>query len=233
MNDPVTSPSPLVLVVDDEPQMRRLLTIALESADYRVLTAETGALGLTMAVQHPPALVLLDLGLPDLPGLEVLRRIREWSAVPVVILSVQDAEADKIDALDSGADDYVTKPFNTGELLARVRVALRHAGKAPESPVFQAGDLVVDLASRRVTRAGQDLALTVTEYSLLRLFIKHAGKVLTHRHILREVWGPNAEKQTHYLRVYLARLREKLEPDPRSPTLLLTEPGVGYRMAAG
>lgn len=222
----------MVLVVDDEPQMRRLLTLALESEKYRVTTADTGGQGLTMAVQHSPALVLLDLGLPDLPGLEVLRRLREWTAVPVVILSVQDAESDKIDALDSGADDYVTKPFNTGELLARVRVALRHAEKAPESPVFQTGDIVVDLASRRVTRGGVEVSLTVTEYSLLRLFVKHAGKVLTHRHILREVWGPNAENQTHYLRVYLARLREKLETDPGAPKLLLTEPGVGYRMAA-
>jgi len=233
VNEASPGPQPLVLVVDDEPQIRRLLTVALESAGYRVLTAATGAEGLAMAANHRPALVLLDLGLPDIPGIETLRRLREWSDVPVVVVSVQDAEADKITALDLGADDFLTKPFNTGELLARIRVALRHAEKAPAEPVFQAGDVVVDLATRRVTRSGHEVSLTAKEYDLLRLMVRHAGKVLTHRHILREVWGPTAESQTHYLRVYLARLREKLEADPKSPALLLTEPGVGYRLVDG
>ena len=231
MTESAAQPKPLILVVDDEPQIRRLLTLTLEANGYRVATAEKGREGLLLAAQQPPALMLLDLALPDLPGIEVLQRLREWSTLPVVILSVQDAEADKVAALDLGADDYVTKPFNSGELLARVRVALRHAEKKTE-PVFQSGPLVVDLATRHVRSDGKDVSLTATEYNLLRLFVRHAGKVLTHRQILRDVWGPNAENQTHYLRVYLARLREKLEPDPSAPVLLLTEPGIGYRLAA-
>ncbi|MBI5385823.1 MAG: response regulator [Verrucomicrobia bacterium] len=221
---------PLVLVIDDEPQIRRLLAVALEANGYRVLPAATGQEGVVLAAQHRPALVVLDLGLADLPGQEVLRRLREWSSVPVVILSVQDDEAGKVAALDAGADDYVTKPFNTGELLARLRVALRHATPREESAVFQSGALVVDLAARRVTVADREVRLTATEFALLSLFIRHAGKVLTHRQILREVWGPNAEGQTHYLRVYVAHLREKLESEPSRPRLLLTEPGVGYRL---
>ena len=231
------SPSPkpatvTALVIDDEPQIRRLLTISLEAGGYRVLTANGGQEGLVLAAQHRPDIILLDLGLPDLGGLEVLRRLREWTQTPVIILTVQDAEADKIAALDNGADDYVTKPFNTGELLARLRAARRHADKSrPEEPVFQAGDLVVDLVARRVARKGQPVKLTATEYALMRLFIQHAGKVLTHRQILSEVWGPTHAEHTHYLRVYLAHLREKLEKNPSSPALLLTEPGVGYRLA--
>jgi len=223
---------PLVLVVDDEPQIRRLLTITLESRGYAVLAAVTGQEGIVLAAQHRPDLIILDLGLPDLTGQEVLRRIREWTQTPVVILSVFDDEAGKVAALDAGADDYVTKPFNTDELLARVRTALRHAarGKA-EQPVFTAGDLVVDLAARRVTRKGQTVKLTATEYALLRLFIQHAGKVLTHHHILEEVWGKNHVEHTHYLRVYLTRLREKLEEDPAKPKLLQTEASIGYRLA--
>ena len=228
MSDTVAKP--LILVVDDEPQIRRLLTRLLESSGYRVTSVEAGHEALVLAAQQPPGLILLDWGLPDLPGLEVLRRLREWSNVPVIILTVQDAEADKIQALDLGADDYVTKPFNTGELLARVRVALRHRAKEAEPPVFQSGPLVVDLASRIVVLKGKEIALTATEYSLLRFFVRHAGKVLTHRMILREVWGPQAERQSHYLRVYLARLRDKLELDPSHPALCLTESGVGYRL---
>ena len=219
------------LVIDDEPQIRRLLTISLEAGGYRVITANSGQEGLVLAAQHRPEVIILDLGLPDLSGLEVLKRLREWTQTPVLILTVQDAEADKIAALDAGADDYVTKPFNTGELLARLRAARRHADKArAEEPVFQSGELVVDLVARRVTRKGQPVKLTATEYALLRLFIQHAGKVLTHRQILREVWGPTHEAHTHYLRVYLAHLREKLEKNPASPALLLTESGVGYRL---
>ncbi|MBX3744807.1 MAG: response regulator transcription factor, partial [Verrucomicrobiae bacterium] len=172
----------LVLVIDDEPQIRRLLTVTLEANAYRVLTAASGQEGLVLAAQHLPALVVLDLGLPDLPGQEVLRRLREWSNAPVLILSVQDDEAGKVAALDGGADDYVTKPFNTAELLARLRVALRHASRPEEAAVFQSGRLVVDLANRRVTVGGREVKLTVTEYKLLHLLVRHAGRVLTHRH---------------------------------------------------
>lgn len=219
-----------VLVVDDEPQMRRLLTVVLEANGYRVIAAERGEEALLLAAQHRPALILLDLGLPDLDGQTVLQRLREWCATPVIILTVQDAEAEKIAALDGGADDYVSKPFHTGELLARMRAALRHAHPEETEAIFKSGELMVDLASRRVTRRGQEIRLTATEYSLLRLFVRHAGKVLTHRQILREVWGPGHEERTHYLRVYLTHLREKLEKDPAQPALFLTEPGVGYRL---
>ena len=221
---------PLVLVVDDEPQIRRLLTVSLEANGYRILPAVTGQEGLVLAAQHRPDLVILDLGLPDLSGQEILRRLREWSNTPVIILSVQDDEAGKVAALDAGADDYVTKPFNTAELLARLRVALRHTSRQDEAAVFQAGNLVVDLATRRVTVGGREIKLTVTEYNLLRLFVRHAGKVLTHRQILREVWGPGHDNDTHYLRVYIAHLRDKLEADPAQPRHLITEPGVGYRL---
>ena len=222
---------PFVLIVDDEPQIRRLLTITLEAAGYRVMTAETGREGLILAAQHRPELLILDLGLPDMTGQELLRQLREWTQTPVVVLSVQDDEKGKVAALDAGADDYITKPFNTDELLARLRTALRHAARGKtEEPVFTAGDLVVDLASRRVTRRGQPVKLTATEYALLRLFIQHAGKVLTHHHILQSVWGKNHEDQTHYLRVYVARLREKLEADPARPQLFQTEASIGYRL---
>lgn len=220
-----------MLVIDDEPQIRRLLTLTLGSNGYRVDCAERGHEGLVLAAQQPPALVLLDLGLPDIPGIEVLRRLREWSATPVIILTAMDAEAEKIVALDSGADDYVTKPFNTGELLARLRVALRRSTPSSELPVIRSGAVVVDLATRRVTLQGREVTLTATEYSLLRLFLLNPGKVLTHRYILREVWGTAAETKTHYLRVYIARLREKLEANPKLPPLFRTESGVGYRLA--
>ena len=233
MNSPSTQETKRVLVIDDEPQIQRLLRLSLEGAGYRVEVAGQGRLGLTLAAQWRPELVLLDLGLPDLPGAEVLAQLRGWTQVPVIILTALDAESEKIAVLDAGADDYVTKPFNTGELLARVRVALRHAGPVHETPVFQAGGLVVDLASLRVTRDGKDVSLTATEFNLLRLFVRHAGKVLTHRTLLREVWGPQSESQTHYLRVYVARLREKLERHPDQPELFLTEPGIGYRFKAG
>jgi two-component system KDP operon response regulator KdpE len=221
---------PLALVVDDEPQIRRLLTVTLEANACRVLTASSGQEGLVLAAQHRPSVVILDLGLPDLSGQEVLRRLREWSNVPVLILSVQDDEAGKVAALDAGADDYVTKPFNTNELLARLRVALRHAMKSEESAVYQAGSLVVDLATRRVSVNGREVKLSVTEYNLLRFLVRHAGKVLTHRQILREVWGQGHEEHTHYLRVYVAHLREKIEADPSRPELISTESGVGYRL---
>lgn len=223
---------PLVLIVDDEPQIRRLLTVSLEASAYRVMSAVSGQEGLVLAAQHRPALVILDLGLPDLPGQEVLRRLREWSNAPVLILSVQDDEKGKVAALDAGADDYVTKPFNTDELLARLRVALRRSTKTGETAVIHAKNLVVDLATRRVTVSGKEVKLSKIEYDLLRLLARHAGKVLTHRQILQEVWGPGHEHDTHYLRVYIAHLREKLETNAESPELILTELGVGYRFVA-
>ncbi len=223
---------PTALIIDDEVQMRRLLRVCLESNGYRVVEAASGQEGITQAAQHPPDVVLLDLGLPDMEGVAVLKRLREWSRAPVVVLSVRDREEDKVAALDSGADDYVTKPFGTSELLARLRVAQRHAAPSPDSPIFRCGDLEMDLTARVVKRNGQDVKLTATEYALLLLFVRHAGKVLTHRQLLKEVWGPNQVEQTHYLRVYMAHLREKLEPDPTKPRLLVTEPGIGYRLMA-
>jgi two-component system KDP operon response regulator KdpE len=223
---------PLVLVVDDEPQIRRLLTVTLEANAYRVLSAVSGQEGLVLAAQHRPALVILDIGLPDLSGQEVLRRFREWSHTPVLVLSVQDDEKGKVAALDAGADDYVTKPFNTDELLARLRAALRRSAKKEEAPVVQIKTLVLDMATRRVTVGGREVKLSKIEYDLLRFLARHAGKVVTHRQILQEVWGPGHENDTHYLRVYIAHLREKLETNPNSPELIMTELGVGYRLPA-
>jgi two-component system KDP operon response regulator KdpE len=220
------------LVIDDETQIQRLLTIALEAGGYRVNTAATGQEGLAMIARHRHDVIILDLGLPDVSGLLVLKQLREWTQTPVIILTVQDGEAEKVEALDTGADDYVTKPFNTAELLARLRASIRRANQGQSrEPVFSFGGLTVDLATRRVSLHGQPVKLTAKEYALLRLFILHAGKVLTHRQILREIWGASHENDTQYLRVYLMRLREKLEPDPAAPPLLLTEPGVGYRLA--
>src|SRR5471030_1280593 len=223
---------PDLLIIDDEVQIRRLLRVTLEAAGYRVREAETGALGLNeAAVQHPDA-VILDLGLPDLPGLDVLRRLREWSRAPVLILSVLGQESDKVAALDAGADDYLTKPFGGAELLARLRVMLRRAQPAAEESIARFGDIEVDFAKRIVTKAGQEVRLTAKEYGLLRLLAVHRGRVLTHRQILRELWGPNAEEQTHYLRVYMTHLRQKLEDEPNKPKFIRTESGVGYRLVA-
>jgi two-component system KDP operon response regulator KdpE len=220
----------VALVIDDEPQIRRLLRVTLEANGYQVVDAATGEDGIVQAAQCRANIILLDLGLPDMDGVSVLKRLREWSTIPVIILSVRDRENEKAAALDAGADDYVTKPFGSTELLARLRVALRHSDKQTEEPVFRSGNVVVDLADRRVTVAGKEISLTATEYNLLRLLVRHAGKVLTQRFLLREVWGPNAEKQNHYLRVYIARLREKLKTNPNHPEILLTEPGIGYRL---
>lgn len=227
-----SQPPPLsALVIDDETQIRRLLTIALEAAGYRVSTAGTGQEGLRTLAHHRHDVILLDLGLPDITGMQVLKQLREWTQTPVIILTVLDAEAEKVEALDAGADDYVTKPFNTPELLARLRASVRRANQGQShEPVFTLGELKVDLAARRVMLAGDPVRLTAKEYALLRLFILHAGKVLTHRQILREVWGASHENDTQYLRVYLMRLREKLEPEGSAP-VFLTEPGVGYRLA--
>ena len=228
---PSTTP-PVVLVIEDEASIRRFLRPTLTSQGYRIVEAETGEDGLIQAATRQPDLVILDLGLPDLDGLQVIRRLREWTAVPIIVLSARGAESDKVAALDAGADDYVAKPFAVGELLARARVALRHAtaGREPGESTFEAGDLRVDLARRRVWLGETEVRLTPIEYRLLAVLVRHAGKVLTHQQLLKEVWGPGQVEQTHYLRVYMANLRRKLEADPARPRLLRTEPGVGYRL---
>jgi len=231
MSDPATKPTASVLVIDDEPQMRRLLRVTLEASGYQVIDAATGQDGIVQAAQARPEIILLDLGLPDLDGVQVLKRIREWSAVPIVILSVRDREHEKIAALDAGADDYVTKPFSSGELLARLRTTLRRSQPQAATAIFRTGKLQVDLAARLVRKGDEEVKLTPTEYALLRLLVVHAGKVLTHRQLLTEVWGPNAVEQTQYLRVHIAHLREKLEDDAARPQFILTESGVGYRSA--
>lgn len=222
--------SPTVLIIDDEVQLRRLLGTALAGAGYKVVEAENGLLGLQRAASAKPDLILLDLGLPDMNGLSVLGRLREWSRTPVVVLTVQSDEADKIAALDRGADDYVTKPFASGELLARIRAALRRVEPLPESAVFSQGGLEVDLISRTVRKDGAPVSLTPTEWGMLTLLIRHAGRIVTHKQILREVWGPESEGQGSYLRVYFSHLRKKVERNPAEPSLILNEPGVGYRL---
>ena len=223
---------PIALVIDDEVQIRRLLRVVLESADYLVHEAETGAQGLTDAATRRPDVVLLDLGLPDLDGVDVLRRLREWSQVAVIVLSVRDDEEGKVAALDAGADDYVTKPFSSAELLARLRAAQRKTRPLEEESVFSINGLTVNLSARQVKRDGHEIKLTGTEYALLRLFITHAGRVLTHRQILREIWGPKSEEHRQYLRVYVTHLRQKIEMDPSAPKLIKTEAGIGYRFQA-
>ena len=223
---------PLALIIDDEVQIRRLLRVALESAGYAVCEADQGQLGLSEAALRRPDVILLDLGLPDFDGVEVLKRLREWSETPVLILSVRDAEDQKIAALDAGADDYVTKPFSTAELLARLRVAHRRARPAEETTIFAHEGLHVDLTSRIVTVDGKEVSLTATEYALLRLLVRHAGRVITHRQMLREIWGPNAEEHRQYLRVYVTHLRRKIERDPQHPVHIKTESGIGYRLLA-
>lgn len=220
---------PEVVVIDDEVQIRRLLRFTLEEANFGVREAETGQTGLSEIAHRRPDAVILDLGLPDMPGLEVLRRLREWTPVPVLILSVFGQEKSKIEALDAGADDYLTKPFGSGELLARLRVMLRRVKVTEETMPQQFGSIEVDLTRRLVKKAGAPVKLTAREYALLRLFVIHRGKVLTHKQILSDLWGPKAEGQTHYLRVYMLRLRQKLEEDPDLPKFFQTEPGVGYR----
>jgi two-component system KDP operon response regulator KdpE len=220
--------NPVVLVIDDEVQMRRLLRVGLEGASYKVCEATTGQEGLQEVVYRKPDIVLLDLGLPDMDGVEVLKRLREWSQVPVVVLTVREDERDKVAALDAGADDYLTKPFGTAELLARLRAVQRRASEAHEEPVFVSGNLSVDLAARTVTVNKREVHLTATEYALLHELVRHAGKVVTHKQLLRAVWGPNAEEQSQYLRVYITHLRKKLETDSKQK-LIQTEPGIGYR----
>jgi two-component system KDP operon response regulator KdpE len=224
---------PVVVVIEDEPQIRRFLRAALTGQGYRLFEADTGEDGLIEAASRQPDVVILDLGLPDIDGLEVIRRLREWSAVPIIVLSARGHERDKVAALDVGADDYLSKPFGVEELLARMRVALRHHARVDRESTestFTVGEIQIDLARRRVLVRGAEVHLTPIEYRLLATLVRHAGRVITHRQLLREVWGPNAEDQAHYLRVYMAHLRRKLEIDSARPRYLSTEPGVGYRL---
>jgi two-component system KDP operon response regulator KdpE len=233
-SEPESGREPVVLVVEDEPQMMRFLRATLPGQGYRMLEAANGQQALVEAATRAPDVVLLDLGLPDLDGIEVTRRLREWSATPIIVISARGRERDKVEALDAGADDYLTKPFGTGELLARIRVALRNAARTAggAEPVFQVAGLRVDLGARRVTLGEREVHLTRTEYRLLALLVKHAGKVVTHRQLLREVWGPGSVENSHYVRVYMGQLRRKLEDDPARPRYLVTETGVGYRLRA-
>jgi two-component system KDP operon response regulator KdpE len=218
------------MIIDDEPQMRRLLQVALSAHGYEIRGAETGREGIDQTAVFHPDLIVLDLSLPDLDGIEVIKQLREWTQTPVVILSVREQEGDKIAALDAGADDYVTKPFSMGELLARIRTALRHAAGAGDEPVLTFGGLVIDMTRRYVAVDGREVKLTPTEYELLRVLTVNAGKVLTHRQLMRTVWGPSYEQETNYLRVYIRQLRQKIELDPARPRHIITEPGVGYRL---
>lgn len=229
----MTSQGPILLVIEDEPQMLRFLRASLSTHGYRLVEATTAADGLAQAATRSPDIVLLDLGLPDMDGLEVTRRLREWSRTPIIVLSARGQDEDKINALDAGADDYLTKPFSVGELLARIRVALRHVATSTsggQEPVFSVGELRVDLAKREVLVGADEVHLTPTEYKLLTTLIKYAGKVVTHRQLLTEVWGPAYVEHTQYLRVFMGQLRQKLEPDPAKPRYLINEPGVGYRL---
>jgi two-component system KDP operon response regulator KdpE len=229
------SDGPKILTIEDEQEIRRFLRVSLSHHGYLLVEAENGAGGIVQAAQQQPDLIVLDLGLPDMDGLEVIRRVREWSQLPIIVLSARGQEREKVTALDAGADDYLTKPFSVGELLARIRVALRHqtAGlRSGDEAVFQVDKLKVDLARRQVLVDGRQVHLTPTEYRLLTTLVKHAGKVITHRQLLKEVWGPDSVYENHYLRVFMAQLRQKIESDPARPRHLLTEPGVGYRLAA-
>lgn len=222
------------LIVEDEAPIRRFLRASLAAHGFQIVEVETGAEGLKKAATDQPDLIILDLGLPDVDGLDVIRQLREWSSTPILILSARGQESDKVAALDAGADDYLTKPFGVNELLARIRVALRHRARSGgvDEPVFESQGVRVDLARRQVFVNDAEIRLTPIEYRLLTTLIRHAGKVLTHRQLLKEVWGPHSANETHYLRVYMGHLRHKLETDPARPVLLLTEPGVGYRLAA-
>jgi len=226
----MNSDGPRILVVDDEVAIRRFLRVSLTAHGYRVFEANGGQEAIETAASLRPDIIILDLGLPDVDGIEVTRHLREWSKVPIIILSVRGQDEDKIAALDAGADDYLTKPFSTGELLARIRVALRHAAAPADEPIITVGDLVVDIAHRVVTVGGQPVSLTPIEYSLLKALALHAGKVLIHRHLMHEVWGPGYDPDTNLLRVNISKLRHKIEPEPARPRYILTEPGVGYRL---
>jgi two-component system KDP operon response regulator KdpE len=228
-------PDPVVVLIEDEPPIRRFLRATLTGQGYRLFEASTGADGVVEVSSRQPDVFIVDLGLPDMDGLDVIRRIREWSSVPIIVLSARGQERDKVAALDAGADDYVSKPFSAGELLARIRVALRHAAGAShegDDAIFKVGELCVDLLHRQVLVGEKQVHLTPIEYKLLTTLVHHAGKVVTHQQLLREVWGPSHTEQAHYVRVYMAHLRHKLEAEPARPRYLLTEAGVGYRLAA-
>lgn len=218
-----------ILIIDDEPQIRKLLEITLESNDYKVLQAETGKSGIVMAANHPPELILLDLGLPDKSGHEVLKELRLWYNKSIIILSVQNSEEDIVLALDSGATDYLTKPFRSGELLARIRAAIRRSQALSSEKTIVCGDIEIDITARLVTKNKEFLKLTSTEFNLLVLFAKNEGRVLTHQYILKEIWGVGAQLETQYLRVFVGTLRKKIETNPNQPKHILTESGVGYR----
>jgi two-component system, OmpR family, KDP operon response regulator KdpE len=228
----MTANAPRVLVIEDEPEIRRFLRTSLGAHDFEVAEAANGQDGLRHAAEQPPDVILLDLGLPDINGFQVIEQVRSWSSVPIVVLSARGRESDKITALDAGADDYLTKPFGVGELLARLRVALRHHSRreSDASAVFTFGNMHVDLARRQVLVAGSEVHLTPTEYRLLTTLVKHAGKVLTHRQLLKDVWGPDCTHETHYLRVYINQLRHKLGAEAADSNLIITEPGIGYRL---
>ena len=227
----MTEARPTILVIEDEPEIRLFLRTSLGAEGYRVVEADNGVRGATDAETHKPDLAIVDLGLPDIDGVEVIRRIRKWSPMPIVVLSARAREQAKVEALDAGADDYVTKPFGVGELLARVRVALRHAARAPSGKeTLVLGKIAIDLQRRRTTRSGDEVHLTPIEFRLLACLAQHLGMVVTHRQLLREVWGPAFVEHTHYLRIYMKQLRDKLEDDPIRPKHLLTETGVGYRL---
>ena len=226
--------TPKVLLVEDDAQIRRLLRVTLPAEGFTLLEAERGEDGVAQALEHAPDVIILDLGLPDIDGIEVVRRVRETSAVPILVLSARGQDQDKVNALDVGADDYLTKPFSMPELLARIRVALRHGarsgGEAAAESVLNVGDIQIDQVRRLVTVGGRELPLTPNEYSILLVLVRHAGKVITHRQLMKEIWGPTNIMETHYLRVFMAQLRRKLEKDPARPRYLITEPGVGYRL---
>ncbi len=222
-----------ILIIDDEPQIRRLLKVSLTAHGYEIDEAKTGQEGINRAAIFTPDLILLDLGLPDIDGKAVVAAIREWSKVPILILTARDQESEKIEALDVGADDYVTKPFSMGELLARLRVALRHAVTAEQSPIVNCGDLVVDLVGRHVMKNDKEIKLTPTEYEILKVLAQNIGKVLTHKYLLKSVWGNAYNEDTHYIRVYIGQLRRKVEENPAQPKYIITESGVGYRLMTG
>ena len=229
----MTSLKPMILVIEDEPQMLRFLRVSLGAHGYQVVEATTGSQGMAEAAARNPDVILLDLGLPDVDGLEVTCRLREWTRTPIIVISARGQDQDKVQALDQGADDYLTKPFSVDELLARIRVALRHVAESTSGstePVFCVDELRVDLTRRQVLLGGQEIHLTPTEYRLLSTLIKYAGRVVTHRQLLKEVWGASYVEHTHYLRVYMGQLRQKLEREPARPQYLMNEPGVGYRL---
>jgi len=222
-----------ILIIDDEPQIRRLLRVSLTAHGYNVDESQTGQDGINRTAEFKPDLILLDLGLPDIDGKAVVKAIREWSKVPIIILTARDQEYEKIETLDAGADDYVTKPFSMGELLARLRVALRHSAVAENAPMLICGELVIDLVGRHVTRSDKEIKLTPTEYEILKVLAQNMGKVLTHKQLLKAVWGTAYNEDTHYIRVFIGQLRRKVEENSAQPKYIITESGVGYRLMTG